>query len=262
MKKIDVKLISSDNLNLLTQVACEVTRGANKFSSVSELLKAINDNPWSNEKILDILSLPHSKIARFTDFTFLITGASRRFLAQLTTHHVGISIMSGSLQYSDHSKRHLKDMFVVPYELLDTEFEAGYLDEQARAMEAYNAIAEVASNDTAGYTAPHSLRNVLLVKVNLEELKFIANQRLCKRNTDETRYIIALMVRLVCEELGLPDAWFFPSCYQIGKCKEGRYACGKPILDKINTDKQGSLSLDKFYIENYIAEEFPKLRNR
>lgn len=261
MRNIDVKLLSYDNLNLLTQIACEVTRGANKFASTEGLLKQINNKPWSDEKILEILSLPHSKIARFTDFTFLIIGASRRFLAQLTTHHVGISIMSGSLQYSDHSKQHLDDMFVTPYELLDTEFEEGYLKEQAHAMETYNAIAEVSSNDTAGYTAPHSLRNVLLVKVNLEEMKFIANQRLCKRNTDETRYIVARMVQAIIEELGLPDEWFYPSCYS-GRCKEGRYACGKPVRDKLSSFPDEHLHVDKFCIEDYISEEFPKLKNR
>lgn len=256
MRKIDVKLLKYDSLNLLTQLACVTTRGANKFSSADEILRNIQDNPWSNEKIFEMLSLPHSKIARFTDFIFVIAGASRRFLAQLTTHHIGISIMSGSLQYSDHSVKHLDDMFVVPYELIDTPSEDGYLKAQKRAMDAYNVIAKVASNDTAGYSAPHSLRNVLLVKVNLEEMRFIANQRLCKRNTDETRYIVARMVEEIVNNCSLPHAWFMPSCYK-GSCKEKKYTCGKPITDlqSLNGGKS-----TEYTIYNYLNDEFSKIR--
>lgn len=255
MKNIDVKLIKHDDLNLLTQLACLTTRGANKFSSAEEMLKNIEAHPWSNEKIIDTLSLPHSKIARFTDFIFVIAGASRRFLAQLTTHHVGISIMSGSLQYSDHSEKHLDDMFVVPYELMDTLFEATYLSSQHQAMESYNAIAKAIDNDTAGYSAPHSLRNVLLVKVNLEEMRFIANQRLCKRNTSETRYIVAKMVEAIVKCCNLPDKWFMPSCYT-DTCKEKKYSCGKPI-----SAKQCILKDDtrEYTIRDYLNDEFSKL---
>lgn len=230
------------------QVACEVTRAANKYSNPAELLEHIESHPWSNEKVNEMLQLPHSKISRFTDFTFIITGSSRRFLAQLMTHHVGISVMSGSLQYSDHSKRHLDDMFVVPYSLLaDNDYNtAVYLNKQLLAFDEYQRlIAEGIDNDTAGYTMPQSLRNVLLVKVNLEELKFIGNQRLCKRNTDETRYVIAMMIKEVVNKTGIDDGLFAPTCHH-QVCPEGKYCCGSPQI--------------LFDINKYIEREFPELK--
>ena len=236
MDKIKVELLDYTSLNKIVQIACLVTRGANKFSTPEELIKNINDNPWSQKKINDTLKLPHSKIARFTDFTYLITGSSRRFLAQLTTHHTGISIMSGSLQYSDHSKQHLEDMFCVPYEILATDNSELFTRSQSEIMDFYDKNIEYGYNrDTAGYTAPQSLRNILLVKVNLEELRYIGNQRLCKRNTDETSYVFGLMIEQAIAAAGLPDKMFMPSCYN-GKCKEGKYSCGEPIICDTITD--------------------------
>lgn len=244
MNKIKVKLIDVDDIGFYTQLACKVTRAANEYDDPQDLIDDVQGNPWNAEKINQMLKLPHSKISRFTDYTFLITGTSRRFLAQLMTHHIGISVMSGSLQYSNHSKKHLEDMFVVPYNLLatnDSNDIQHYLDTQADCFEEYQRLVISGySNDDAGYTMPQSLRNVLLVKVNLEELKFIGNQRLCKRNTDETRYVFARMIQEVCQQTGIDDALFAPTCYT-RPCPEGKYCCGRPeinwdITEYINTE--------------------------
>jgi thymidylate synthase (FAD) len=92
---------------------------------------------------------------------------------------------------------------------------------------------------------PQSLRNVLLVKVNLEELKFIGNQRLCKRNTDETRYVVAKMIQAVVKETGIDGSLFAPTC-ATRPCPEGTYCCGKPCYD--------------WSIDDYIKTEFPLLK--
>ena len=248
MNKIQVLLAKRDDINWYSQVACTVTRAANKYDSPKKLCDAVAANPWSDDKVDEILKLPHSKIARFVDFTFIITGTSRRFLAQLMTHHIGISVMSGSLQYSDHSKQHLEDMFVTPNKVLD-EGSARvdeFLEMQQKCFEQYELMrAQGIDNDTAGYTMPQSLRNVLFVKVNLEELKFIGNQRLCKRNTDETRYVIAKMIQAVVKETGIDDALFAPTCYH-SVCPEGRYCCGKPEFI--------------WNINDYLEKEFPSLQ--
>lgn len=247
MNKIKVELATFDDVCWNAQVACMVTRAANKYSDPHQLCRVADKDRWSIEKVNEILKLPHSKIARFINFTFVITGTSRRFLAQLTTHHIGISTMSGSLQYSDHSKEHLNDMFVIPYKLLEKGGPDIYefYEQQKSCFEQYKKLCENGiDNDTAGYTMPQSLRNVLFVKVNLEELKFIANQRLCKRNTDETRYVIAKMVQAVVKHTGIDDSLFAPSCVK-GPCPEGKYCCGKPCY--------------VFDINGYLASEFPAL---
>lgn len=241
MDKIDVQLIHCDNYKFLTQLACLITRGANKFKNVDELLSAIRNSPWDDDKIKDTLKLPHSKISRFTDFIFVITGASRRFLAQLTTHHVGISIMSGSLQYSDYSKNTLENAFVVPYDLLKMKNENlvnKYNALQLNKLNEYCNLIELGlSNDDAGYVMPQALRNVLLVKINLEELINICKTRLCKRNTIETRYVIAKMLESVLNVCDLDFELFKPNC-----CNEGKYSCKQPLRVKS--------------INEYLATEF------
>lgn len=249
MNKIQVELSTFDDVSWNAQIACTVTRAANKYDNAHQLCRAIDQNRWNMKKVNEMLKLPHSKISRFIEFTFVITGTSRRFLAQLMTHHIGISVMSGSLQYSDHSKQHLEDMFVVPYKILEKEDynRSVYLERQYECFEEYQRlIAEGLDNDTAGYTMPQSLRNVLFVKVNLEELKFIANQRLCKRNTDETRYVIARMIQEVVDNAEIDDSLFAPSCLT-GPCPEGKYCCGKPVYYNWSIDK-------------YIEQEFPLLK--
>jgi len=250
MNKIQVELATFDDVGWNAQVACTVTRAANKYSDAHELCRVVDENRWDMKKVNEMLKLPHSKIARFIDFTFVITGTSRRFLAQLMTHHIGISIMSGSLQYSDHSKQHLDDMFVVPNALLEEDKNSllidEYLNTQEECFKRYESMrAQGIDNDTAGYTMPQSLRNVLFVKVNLEELKFIANQRLCKRNTDETRYVIAKMIQAVVHEAGIDDSLFAPTC-AVRPCPEGKYCCGKPCYS--------------WSIDDYIKTEFPLLK--
>lgn len=248
MNKIEVELATFDSISWNAQVACMVTRAANKYDSAHQLCREVDKNRWDMKKVNEMLKLPHSKIARFIDFTFVITGTSRRFLAQLMTHHIGISIMSGSLQYSDHSKQHLEDMFVVPYKLIEmADYNTNvYLQKQSDCFDEYKRLIEAGlDNDTAGYTMPQSLRNVLFVKVNLEELKFIANQRLCKRNTDETRYIIAKMIQAVVKETGIDDSLFAPTC-AVRPCPEGKYCCGKPCYS--------------WSIDDYIKTEFPLLK--
>lgn len=248
MNKIQVSLVNHDDVSWYAQVACTVTRAANKYDSVDDLCKDVNEHPWTPTKVNEMLALPHSKIARFTDFTFIITGASRRFLAQLMTHHIGISVMSGSLQYSDHSKQHLDDMFTVPYSVLEEGEQRvnEFLEAQEACFKQYEVMRmQGIDNDTAGYTMPQSLRNVLLVKVNLEELKFIGNQRLCKRNTDETRYVVAKMIQEVVNKTGIDDILFAPTC-ALRVCSEGKYSCGYPCFH--------------WDINRYIADEFPLLK--
>ena len=249
MNKIQVNLVKWDDPAWYAQVACMVTRAANKYDSVDALLNDVENNKWDSDKVNSILSLPHSKISRFTDFTFIITGTSRRFLAQLMTHHIGISVMSGSLQYSDHSKRHLDDMFVIPENVTKAgpDAIAEFIAVQDICFDQYERMRKEhgIDNDTAGYTMPQSLRNVLLVKVNLEELKFIGNQRLCNRNTDETRYVIAKMIQEVVNKVGIDDKLFAPTCSK-SYCPEGPYCCGKPWV--------------QFNIDEYLTSQFPNLK--
>ena len=255
MDKIKVKLVSHDDLAAVA-TACKITRSMGKVDDIYRL-----KNDWSKEKIQSMLEYPHSKLGRFTDFNFLILGASRRFLSQIITHHVGCDLISGSLQYSDMTNNtiYAHNMFVVPYSIIckaETEDENGlintwiidyYIKSQLKCLETYESLREHdIDNDTAGYVMPMASRNNIYLKVNLEELRFIANQRLCRRNTDETRYVVGLMVEEVIKATGLKDELFMPTCHD-RPCPEGRYSCGCPVM--CNTIKE-LLDIDFVNIRN------------
>lgn len=233
MDKIQVKLINKVPEDVI-QIACNMTRGANRYDDIDTYLE--NRDKWDIKKINSVLHLPHSKLARFIPLQFLVFNASRRFLSQMITHHIGCDIMSGSLQYSDHSKRHLKDMFVVPYNMLakaeatgDRDAINAYLEECNRSFEMYESLRQHGvDNDNCGYVMPMGMRNVLLIQVNLEELMCIAKSRLCRRNSEEIRYVVGIMIEQLKEVYDFDDDLFMPSCCT-GVCKEGLYTCGCPI---------------------------------
>lgn len=233
MDKIQVKLMSWAEEDII-QIACNMTRGANKYDNIDEYLE--NREKWDISKINRMLHLPHSKLARFIPLQFLVFNASRRFLSQMITHHIGCDIMSGSLQYSDHSKEHLKDMFVVPYNMVakatatgEDDIVKAYLEECNSSFEMYDALRKRGiDNDNCGYVMPMALRNVLLIQINLEELMNVARTRLCRRNSEEIRYVVGLMVEQVKEVYNFDDDLFMPAC-NTGVCKEGVYSCGCPI---------------------------------
>lgn len=247
MNRIEVKLVNAleTDLELMTQLVCAITRGANKYSSVDDLINWCISNKWNNEKVVSMTKLPHSKINRFTRFVFVIANASRRFLAQLNTHQLGINIdyMSGSLQYSNHAKQSLANKFVVPYALLNNDIaKEKYLSAQEHSFNEYCDLITNYNidNDSAGYIMPEGLRNIVLVSVNIEELKYIGTQRLCRRNSPEIRYIVAKMIESVCNSYNLDYKMFLPKC-----CGEGPYSCGKAIKVESITD--------------LIAQDFPIL---
>ena len=163
--------------------------------------------------------------------TVAVVGASRRFLAQARTHHVGIDFVSASLQYSDYSE---DAQFVVPYELIElgSSYEQAYLDFCATAMKQYKAFVDAGiSNDTAGYMAPQGLRNILIIQGNHDAWLNFIRLRACHRNTKETQYVTlriweALLKTADGEEM---FAWAGPDCLY-GKCREGKMSCGNPFI--------------------------------
>lgn len=192
----------------------------------------------------NVARLPHGTIKRFTPITVAIVGASRRFLAQARTHSIGLDFVSASLQYSDYSD---SNSFVVPYELIkiDSNKETpqavpSYLAACEEAMKTYKFMVDSGvNNDTAGYVAPQSLRNILVITGNHEAWCSFLNKRLCNRNTDETKYVAALIWKAL---QGTQDAetmfkYVGPDC-MYGACREGFMSCCDPVPRTITSAQE------------------------
>jgi len=80
--------------------------------------------------------------------------------------------------------------------------------------------------------APQGLRNVLVISATPYQWKHMIGQRVCRRNTTETRYV---MLRLWEQLFGLSKTMFSPEstgmfCLK-GACQEGAMFCGG-VLEK------------------------------
>lgn len=247
MNKIEVCVLNPHEVITAEKTmvcAARLTQRGEKIKSLDDFL-ALFDKPYSNATVEAMTRLPHPTIQKFATVNVVVIGASRRFLAQITRHQNEVKFMSASLQYSDYSG--MAD-FVVPYELIDSPQSISYLQSCSRAMKDYEQLIEYgADHDSAGYAAPQGLRNILLISATVYQWKHMIAQRTCRRNTDETRYV---MLKIWDNLYDLNPGLFSrettgPWCLQ-GGCKEGKMACGRTMPKDLTPDQ-------------ILRSEFPKL---
>lgn len=169
--------------------AARLTQRGHKIQSMKDLME-LYQKSYTEETVRTISSLPHPAVQKFAVITVAVVGASRRFLAQITRHQNETKFMSASLQYSDYAGH---ADFVVPYEVLtaDPSIRDFYLKSCREAMSAYEKLEAMGiSNDSAGYLALQSLRNILIISATPYQWKHMIGQRVCRRNTEETRYVL------------------------------------------------------------------------
>jgi thymidylate synthase (FAD) len=254
MNKIEVQVIQQSQVAGATQAfLAKLTQRGHKIQDMKDLNKlyinSITDT--SGEFMEKLTQLPHGTIQRFTPITVAIVGASRRFLMQARTHQVGVNYVSASCQYSDYSHT-TEEQFVVPYELMEAGENAikFHLTACNNAMSSYKYIAELSGNDTAGYVAPHALRNVLIMQANHDAWKHMIKVRTCNRNTTETQYVF---LRIWEELLKTHDGdhlfkYAGPTCISGHHCEEGHMACKKALSTIYNEAKDADTPLPRFLI--------------
>ena len=232
MRKIEVKILNPESVKEAGKMmvcAARLTQKGHKISSMEDFMELYKKD-YSAQTISNMVHLPHPTIQKFGMINVVIIGASRRFLAQITRHQNETKFMSASLQYSNYAN---ESDFVVPYSVIKEgkEAENRYIKNCCQAMEEYKFFNnQGVDNDACGYMAPQGLRNVLIMSCTPYQWKHIIGQRVCRRNTLETQYVLLK----IWEELYKLDPVFFapdvtgPFC-QGGCCQEGKMSCGKPI---------------------------------
>ena len=237
MKNIEVVVLNQahDKPVNMTMFLATLTQKGHTIKTGQDLLDRYDfcmDKEWKTSR--RVLSLEHGTINRFAPVTIGIVGGSRRLLAQLRTHNVGITWVSASLQYSDYSG---EASFVVPYEITEADHKEGtsrytemYLNKCASDLKFYeDMIADGFHNDTAGYSMNQGLRNILIATASRDTWMNLIAVRSCKRNTTETAYVATLIwdALLKTNQGDLLYEFAGPDCLH-GKCKEGFMSCGKP----------------------------------
>lgn len=209
--------------------AARLTQRGHRIAAMDDLL-ALYEKTFSDATVAAISGLPHPTVQKFALITVAIVGASRRFLAQITRHQNEVKFMSASLQYSNYTGQ---ADFAVPYEVLtapDSVREL-YLNSCHKGMGCYEQLCNAGvGHDAAGYATPQGLRNVLIISATPYQWKHIIGQRVCRRNTDETRIVL---LKIWQELYTLSPVLFAPALTgpfcQRDKCLEGKMACGKML---------------------------------
>ncbi len=246
MKKIEVKILNPESIDQAEKMmvcAARLTQRGHQISCMDDFMD-LYEKPYQRSTVENLLKLPHPTIQKFGIINVVVVGASRRFLAQITRHQNEVKYMSASLQYSDYSG--VED-FVVPYELLDTKEEKIYIEQCKKSMDNYQELIKAGiDNDSAGYSAPQGMRNILLISATPYQWKHMIHQRTCRRNTIETRFVMLKIWEQLVKENPELFADCGPFCMQ-GGCEEGKMTCGKCIPSNLKP-------------EDIINIDFPKLR--
>ncbi len=247
MNRIEVSLLNPEAIQHAEQMmvcAARLTQRGHKVKNLTDFMALYNKGHKATT-LETMAALPHPTIQKFAVINAVVVGASRRFLAQITRHQNEVKFMSASLQYSDYSH---DSGFVVPYKALEAgpDVVSALLRSCAASMDAYAQAVELGlDNDSAGYTAPQGLRNVLIISATPYQWKHMIGQRICRRNTDETRYVMLRLWELLLAESSALFGAAGPSCMQ-AKCAEGGMTCGRPLR---KTSSPGDI----------VREDFPLL---
>jgi thymidylate synthase (FAD) len=246
MDKIEVKILGVDPIGdaeKMLALGARITQRGHKISCMDDLT-ALYEKEATAEFIHNIAALPHPTLQKLGRVNIAIVGASRRFLGQIRTHQDEVKFVSGSLQYSDYTG---SAEFCVPYAITQKDVEEpilgpydeayphyyrdAYLNSCGQAKAEYEAaIKSGIDKDAAGYIMPQGMRNVLLISAVPFELKHMIQQRICRRNTLETMYVMLL----IWEELIKLSPMFDdcgPWCMQRTGCLEGKMSCGHFLHD-------------------------------
>lgn len=209
--------------------AARLTQRGHRIATMDDLLDLYGKS-FSDATMAAISSLPHPTVQKFAVITVAVVGASRRFLSQITRHQNEVKFMSASLQYSNYMGQ---ADFAVPYEILTAPAPVRemYLNSCHEGMDCYEKLCKAGvGHDAAGYATPQGLRNVLIISATPYQWKHMIGQRVCRRNTDETRIVL---LKIWKELYALSPALFAsnlagPFCQQ-DKCLEGKMTCGKKL---------------------------------
>ena len=211
-EEIDVRLLrATENPLQLIKQATAIT-----MKKDFETGEGISDNICKN-----LYHMNHQSLLEHIGYTFLIVGASRSFLAQITRHRIS-SFTSGSQHYQDYGNYgftvNTKDI---------TEGSIFDMEMMAKAcMDLYQRLlSEGLPKEEARQILPGGMENNLLWTVNARSLANFLNLRLCHRNVKEMQIVAWKILSLSIGHF--PELFNFvgPDCF-IKECTQKGMSCG------------------------------------
>lgn len=174
-----------------------------------------------SSKLLDFLfKAEHSSTVEHAVISFMIYGASRSWLAQITRHRIA-SMTSSSQHYQDYRDYN----YVIHPDYTKRDDIQMFLED---AVYGYALLIERnIPKEEARQVLPNAMAVNLKWTVNARSLYNFMRLRMCLRNVTE--------IRVFCDKIfPLVQQWWpeyadilGPPCYTDGKCNQGFMACGK-----------------------------------
>ncbi len=162
-----------------------------------------------------LLDAEHTSPLEHAQYTFLIQGVSRSFLAQITRHRMG-SFTSASQHYQDYED----------YPCIVDTVGATYKIAFGNSYATYEFLKnDGVTREEARQVLPNAASVNLLWSVNARGLVTFLRQRLCHRNVKEMQIFAQRVLSLVTETF--PELFKFvgPQCFMDKECKQGRLQC-------------------------------------
>lgn len=199
------------------------------------------------EKLIGILKESgHLTPFEHASFTFAIEGISRACSHQLVRHRIA--------SYSQQSQRYVNKKkgfdYIVP-PIFETDRQLSKFFKEAMYMsygfyllllqelEKRGIKGEEAYQD-ARFVLPNAAETKIVVTMNARELLHFFRLRCCNRAQWEIRQLAYRMLTLVKTVAPLLFQDAGPACIE-GKCPEGRFSCGKPLVEQKNREEEVTL---------------------
>lgn len=179
----------------------------------SEAVVKLYYKPISEELVHNLIISNHNQCFRMNMVPVVVIGASRRFIAQITRHQVGISFMATSLQYCAWA---------------DPNFYGDEIDEvyntYQKQLAIYREMLQYGS-DKAGYFIPEGVQGSIIISATPWEWRHIIETRTCNRNTPETIEIVEEIKRILepfSEVFRTGPPCTKNGCKEAHPCQEGK----------------------------------------
>ena len=222
MKSIRIQLVQEPCVDPRAIVG-----GLARLTQVRDCFK-FADQEKGQELIDELTTSGHTSLLEPLHFGIIIHGASRVFLAQVTRHRQ-VSYVSQSQQYQDQT---CFPYVTIPELDNNDDLNIAYHEFMTTAERLYRLLkAAGVPRDQARYVVPGAARNDLFMSTNARQwIEVIFPQRICRRNTFETRYIMSLILNAF---VGHGYEYLFkhtgPACLTRGECDQGGRHCGRPF---------------------------------
>jgi len=203
-EQMEVKLIrKTQNPENLIKLASDLTQKRKPSSTKA-----------SEKLIKYLITANHTSLFEHISTTWLISGVSRSFLAQITRHRMA-SYTSASQHYQDYSQY----SHIVSQSMNNSKTK----EILARVNAFYEwLIQQGIKPEEARQVLPNAKAVNILWTINVRSLINFLNLRLCRRNVDEM-VLFASIVSSKCIEWW-PEVFTLvgPDCLMLGKCRQGK----------------------------------------